>query len=298
MDGWILLVVVLVLAFGTIAFVMASPAMRKVTARPVHGHHDAPAPATAPEATPAPVAAAPAQSAPAEPTPVAAAPAPAPAPVAPTPAPPAPVAEPPAPAPTPEPPTVQAAAEAESTPDEPTRAEHAAAAAAPASVAPASAPKHLAEATPAPAVPTTARTFEADDAALEAQRVVPEVHHSDGSDLGEVEHASSVEERAGLGDAPHGAGESSGSAEPVPLAAGQAEDEVEQVWDGPFGPGSADAGPHGSGPRGWTVKAAKQAKIYITPDLPVYDKATANLWFIDEQRALDAGFTRWTPPSA
>ena len=258
MDGWILLVVVLVLAFGTIAFVMASPAMRKVTARPVHGHHDAPAPATAPEATPAPVAAAPAQSAPAEPTPVAAAPAPAPAPVAPTPAPPAPVAEPPAPAPTPEPPTVQAAAEAESTPDEPTRAEHAAAAAAPASVAPASAPKHLAEATPAPAVPTTARTFEADDAALEAQRVVPEVHHSDGSDLGEVE----------------------------------------QVWDGPFGPGSADAGPHGSGPRGWTVKAAKQAKIYITPDLPVYDKATANLWFIDEQRALDAGFTRWTPPSA
>lgn len=73
---------------------------------------------------------------------------------------------------------------------------------------------------------------------------------------------------------------------------------VEQIWDGPFGPGSADANEDGSGPRGWEVKAAKQAKVYLTPDLPVYDQAKANLWFVDEQRAIDAGFVRWAPPAS
>ncbi|WP_147675045.1 sunset domain-containing protein [Nigerium massiliense] len=72
-----------------------------------------------------------------------------------------------------------------------------------------------------------------------------------------------------------------------PLAAG---------WDGPFGPGSADAGPDGSGPEGWTVKGAKTTKVYLTPDIPVYDQAKANVWFIDEARAQDAGFRRWDLP--
>ena len=74
------------------------------------------------------------------------------------------------------------------------------------------------------------------------------------------------------------------------------EPEVEQVWDGPFGPGSAEAGPNGEGPRGWTVKAARQTKVYLTEDIPVYAAAKANVWFVDEQRAIDAGFRRWDMP--
>lgn len=71
---------------------------------------------------------------------------------------------------------------------------------------------------------------------------------------------------------------------------------VATVWDGPFGPGSADANPDGSGPEGWTVKGAKQTKVYLTPDIPVFEQAHANVWFIDEERAQDAGFRRWDVP--
>ena len=158
-------------------------------------------------------------------------------------------------------------------------------------------------------------------------------------DLGDLEHASSVEERPLLGDAPHGAGEGTrAGAEPVPYvtpvaeaalvagpvaeaetvaepaeepqpteeaasglgdwrAAAEAEPEVEQIWDGPFGPGSAEAGEDGEGPLGWTVKAARQTKVYLTPEVPVYTQARANVWFVDEQRAIDAGFRRWDVPN-
>lgn len=81
------------------------------------------------------------------------------------------------------------------------------------------------------------------------------------------------------------------------LASIEGEEEVEQVWDGPFGPGSAEAGSNGEGPRGWTVKAARQTKVYLTPDIAVYEAARANVWFVDEQRAIDAGFRRWDMPS-
>nr|NLI49647.1 hypothetical protein [Propionibacterium sp.] len=82
------------------------------------------------------------------------------------------------------------------------------------------------------------------------------------------------------------------------LASLEGQEEVEQVWDGPFGPGSAEAGPNGEGPRGWTVKAARQTKVYLTPDIAVYEAARANVWFVDEQRAIDAGFRRWDMPHA
>jgi len=125
--------------------------------------------------------------------------------------------------------------------------------------------------------------------------------------LGDLEHGSSVEERSHLGDAAHGGGEDTAhQAEPVPYvpadynpdwqAEAEAAPEVEQVWDGPFGPGSAEANADGSGPRGWTVKAAQQTKVYLTPDIPVYSAAKANVWFVDEQRAIDAGFRRWDMP--
>ena len=80
-------------------------------------------------------------------------------------------------------------------------------------------------------------------------------------------------------------------------AAAEAEPEVEQIWDGPFGPGSAEAGEDGEGPLGWTVKAARQTKVYLTPEDPVYTQARANVWFVDEQRAIDAGFRRWDVPN-
>lgn len=85
-------------------------------------------------------------------------------------------------------------------------------------------------------------------------------------------------------------------AEPARRLAEPTDADVEQVWDGPFGPGSAEAGPHGEGPRGWTIKGARQTKVYLTPDIPVFNSAKANVWFVDEQRAIDAGFHRWDAP--
>ena len=81
--------------------------------------------------------------------------------------------------------------------------------------------------------------------------------------------------------------------EPAPTEEAPAEEPVAVGWDGPFGAGSADANEDGSGPEGWTVKAAKSTKVYLTPEIGVYDQAKANVWFIDEQRAQDAGFRRW-----
>lgn len=107
------------------------------------------------------------------------------------------------------------------------------------------------------------------------------------NDLGQVEHMNREDERAAAEDA--------ALASPVAAVFGEA---PEQVWDGPFGPGSADAADDGSGPRGWTVKAARSARVYLTADLPVFEQARANVWFVNEQRAIDAGFTKWTPPAS
>ncbi|OBF65322.1 hypothetical protein A5753_08505 [Mycobacterium sp. 852002-51971_SCH5477799-a] len=61
----------------------------------------------------------------------------------------------------------------------------------------------------------------------------------------------------------------------------------------PYGPGSADAGPDGGGPAGYLVKARADGKVYLTPDDPVYDSTTAQVWFTDEKSAVQAGFTPW-----
>jgi uncharacterized membrane protein ArfC len=61
----------------------------------------------------------------------------------------------------------------------------------------------------------------------------------------------------------------------------------------PYGPGSADAGPDGGGPAGYLVKARAEDKVYFTPDDPMYDSTTAQLWFTDEKSAEQAGFTPW-----
>ncbi|WP_409428426.1 hypothetical protein [Mycobacterium sp. SMC-11] len=69
--------------------------------------------------------------------------------------------------------------------------------------------------------------------------------------------------------------------------------EVEEVPPGPFGPGSAKAGPGGSGPAGWTVKGNEDSMLYHAPASPAYDATIAEVWFKDEQTAAAAGFQRW-----
>lgn len=61
----------------------------------------------------------------------------------------------------------------------------------------------------------------------------------------------------------------------------------------PYGPGSANSGPDGSGPPGWLVKGRMDTKLYYTPDDPTYDATAAQVWFIDEESAERARFTAW-----
>ena len=61
----------------------------------------------------------------------------------------------------------------------------------------------------------------------------------------------------------------------------------------PYGPGSANPGPDGSGPPGWLVKGRTDTKLYYTPDDPAYDATAAQVWFIDEESATQARFTPW-----
>jgi uncharacterized membrane protein ArfC len=65
----------------------------------------------------------------------------------------------------------------------------------------------------------------------------------------------------------------------------------------PYGPGSANAGPDGGGPPGWLVKGRMDTKLYYTPDDPPYDAGAAQVWFIDEESAQRARFTRWSQRS-
>lgn len=61
----------------------------------------------------------------------------------------------------------------------------------------------------------------------------------------------------------------------------------------PYGPGSANPGPDGSGPPGWLVKGRMDTKLYYTPDDPIYDATAAQVWFIDEASAAAARFVPW-----
>jgi uncharacterized membrane protein ArfC len=61
----------------------------------------------------------------------------------------------------------------------------------------------------------------------------------------------------------------------------------------PYGPGSANPSPGGSGPPGWLVKGRMDTQVYYTPDDPSYDATVAQVWFIDEDSAAAARFTPW-----
>ena len=62
---------------------------------------------------------------------------------------------------------------------------------------------------------------------------------------------------------------------------------------GPHGKGSAKAGAGGSGPAGWTIKGNEDSMLYHTTESPWYKQTIAEVWFVDEDTARKAGFTRW-----
>lgn len=65
------------------------------------------------------------------------------------------------------------------------------------------------------------------------------------------------------------------------------------VTDAPYGVGSARGGADGSGPSGWLVKGNEDSKLYHTPDSPSYEQTVAEVWFKDEESAVQAGFAPW-----
>ena len=79
----------------------------------------------------------------------------------------------------------------------------------------------------------------------------------------------------------------------IPVATESATTKIPVSPLAPYGPGSANAGPDGAGPPGWLVKGRMDTKLYYTPDDPPYDAGVAQVWFIDEESAKRARFTRW-----
>lgn len=66
-----------------------------------------------------------------------------------------------------------------------------------------------------------------------------------------------------------------------------------QVVDAPYGAGSARADAAGGGPTGWVVKGTEDSMLYLTPASPGYDQTRAEIWFENEDSAMQAGFTAW-----
>ncbi len=85
----------------------------------------------------------------------------------------------------------------------------------------------------------------------------------------------------------------------IPMV-GQTEDDVADSdvaeaddAEEPYGPGSARPAADGSGPEGWAVKGNVDSGLFHTEDSPGYDNTTAEVWFVDEESAVAAGFRHW-----
>jgi uncharacterized membrane protein ArfC len=83
----------------------------------------------------------------------------------------------------------------------------------------------------------------------------------------------------------------------IPVAKESPTTKIPTVTSAPYGPGSAQATPDGSGPAGWRVKGHSETRLYYTPDHPTYDSTVAQVWFKDEEAAVRAGFTPWRKSS-
>jgi hypothetical protein len=62
---------------------------------------------------------------------------------------------------------------------------------------------------------------------------------------------------------------------------------------GPFGPGSSVPNEDGSAPEGYTIKGNERSRLYHGPDSPHYGRLRAQVWFVDEDAAREAGFQHW-----
>ena len=62
---------------------------------------------------------------------------------------------------------------------------------------------------------------------------------------------------------------------------------------GPHGRGTIKAYADGTGPAGWAIKGNENSMLYHTVDSPNYGATIAEVWFVDEETARQAGFKRW-----
>ena len=83
----------------------------------------------------------------------------------------------------------------------------------------------------------------------------------------------------------------------IPVATETPTAKIPVVPYAPYGPGSARAGAEGSGPAGWLVKGRSDTRLYYTPDDATYDRTVAQVWFKDEESAMQAYFTAWRKSS-
>jgi hypothetical protein len=90
-----------------------------------------------------------------------------------------------------------------------------------------------------------------------------------------------------------GAAAGAGAAESKTAGSESETKKMPAVTEAPYGAGSARAGGDGSGPSGWLVKGNEQSKLYHTPDSPSYEQTVAEVWFKDEESAVQAGFAPW-----
>ncbi|BBZ02840.1 hypothetical protein MCHIJ_22770 [Mycolicibacterium chitae] len=70
--------------------------------------------------------------------------------------------------------------------------------------------------------------------------------------------------------------------------------DIEIADTAPFGAGSVRlAEASRTGPPGHTIKGNEDSMLYHTTDSPSYEQTIAEVWFVDEETAVKAGFGRW-----
>lgn len=64
------------------------------------------------------------------------------------------------------------------------------------------------------------------------------------------------------------------------------------VEEAPYGANSVRVSGRGT-PAGYTIKGNEDSMLYHSPDSPSYKQTVAEIWFRDEESAVQAGFARW-----
>ncbi|MGV9800449.1 channel accessory protein ArfC, sunset domain variant [Mycobacterium sp. NPDC003449] len=78
-----------------------------------------------------------------------------------------------------------------------------------------------------------------------------------------------------------------GGKDPESEAAGAGEGEK------PYGAGSLRTEGTATAPEGYTVKGNEDSMLYHTAESPSYQQTVAEIWFVDEESAIQGGFHRW-----